>query len=217
MASLPVFPPPIASVTAGGMSLDFTLAGETSNSYCSLDYANTYWGAHYNTAAAAQWTALAPQQQIILLSSACRSLERIRFVVPQTLPNYALRYDRRSGKVVDLNLSRDPVRYYYYQKLQFPRNLDIYYEQAPAGIAIGSLYMREEPQMGQCEQALYLLNLDTTAAANRMQGITMEKFGLGKQQVEQSQQYGNTGTLLSPIAVEILSGLMCREARTQRG
>lgn len=217
MSSPILFPFPITSVTSGGVSLDNTLAGETSNSYCSWDYANTYFAAHYVSSYAAQWAALAEPQQIVLLAQACRSIERIRFVLPQTLPNYALRFDRRSGKVLDINLTRDPVRYYYYQKLQFPRNLDIYYEQPPAGVPVGSLFMRQEPQDAQCEQAIYLLNLDTTAAANRMQGITLDTFGLGKGQLSQTQEYGNTGTLLSPIAVEILSGLMVREGRLQRG
>jgi hypothetical protein len=218
MATLPIqFPPFISSVSSGGVTLDNTLSGETSNSYCSLDYADNYWAAHYNSASAAQWATLAVPQKIVLLVSACRSLERIRFVVPQTLPNYALRYDRRTGKVIDLNLSRDPVKYYYYQKLQFPRNLDIYYVQPPPGTPMGSLFMRDEPQQGQCEQAMYLLNLDTTAASNRMQGVTLDTFGLGRKQVEQTQQYSSTGNLLSPIAVEILSGLMVKEGRMLRG
>jgi hypothetical protein len=217
MATLPVFPPPISSVTAGGVSLDNTLAGETANSYCSVDYANTYWSAHYNAASSAQWVALTEPQQIVLLVQACRSIERIRFTVPQTRPAYALTYDRRSGKVLDLNLTRDPVRYYYYQKLQFPRNLDIYYEQAPGGVPIGSLYMREEPMEAQCEQAMYLLNVDTTAVANRLQGITLNTIGLGKQQIQQTQEYSGSGSLICPLAVEILSGLMVREARMQRG
>jgi hypothetical protein len=217
MATLPTFPPPISSVVSGGMTLDNTLAGETANSYCDLDYADAYWTAHYNAAQSAQWLALAEPQKIMLLVQACRSIERIRFVVPTTLPNYALHYDRRSGKVVDLNLSRDPVRYYYYQKLQFPRNLDIYYEQAPGGIPLGSLYMREEPMQAQCEQAVYLLNVDTTAVGNKLMGITLETIGLGKQQIQQTQQYGGNGTLLAPIAVEIVSPLMVRNGRLVRG
>lgn len=217
MATLPTFPPPISSVTSGGMTLDNTLAGETANSYCSLDYADAYWTAHYNATLSAQWLALAEPQKIMLLVQACRSIERIRFVIPTTLPNYALHYDRRSGKVVDLNLSRDPVRYYYYQKLQFPRNLDIYYEQAPPPTPIGSLYMREEPMNAQCEQAVYLLNVDTSAVANKLMGITLETIGLGKQQIQQTQQYGGNGTLLSPVAVEIVSPLMVRNGRLVRG
>jgi hypothetical protein len=160
---------------------------------------------------------LTEPQKITLLTAACRSIERIRFVYPQTLPNYAIHYDRRTGKVMDLNLSRDPVRYYYYQKLQFPRNLDIYYEQAPPGTPLGSLYMREEPMNAQCEQAMYLLNADTTPLANKMMGVTLDTLTVGKGQITTTQQYGGTGTLLSPIAVEILSGLMVREGRLQRG
>lgn len=217
MATQPMFPPQITSVTSGGLTLDSTIAGETSNSYCTLEYANNYWAGHYNSSLSDQWAALTDTQKIMLLIQACRVIERVRFVYPQALPHYALQYDRRTRKVVNLNLTRDPVKYYYYQKLQFPRNIDIYYLQPPPGVPIGSLYIREEPMQAQCEQAMYILNLDTTALSNKLQGISLDTFGLGKQQIEQTQQYGGVGSMLSPIAVEILSGLMVRDGKMRRG
>lgn len=205
------------------LELITTLAGELSNSYCDVAFADDYWTNHFSATKAAQWAALSATQKVRLLIQACKIIEGVRFTVPITLPDYALHYDRRTGKVLDINLTRNPVKYFYYQKLQFPRNLDVYYETVPtdsqenALAHLGDIYMREEPQIAQCEQAIYTLNFDETSYSNRLQGITLDTLGLGRQQLAQTQEYGTTGSMLAPMAAEILRPLMVKGGRLQRG
>jgi DnaT-like ssDNA binding protein len=193
--------------------LDCTLSLETSNSYCNTEYCDGYWADHFDTTKAAQWAALSDAQKQRLLIRACATLDTLRFTVPHTLPEYALTYNRRTRTVMDMNLTRDPVKYYYYQKLQFPRNLDVYVETGP----YGTTYIPDNVLDAQCEQALYTLNFDESAIASRMQGITMEKLGLGKQAVEITQEFGSgIGTALSPTAYDFVRSLVVRGGRMQR-
>lgn len=192
--------------------LDATPSSETANSYCNTEYAAQYWADHYNAASAAQWAALTPTQQQRLLVRACGVIEGLRFTIPVTLPEYALHYDRHTGLVLDLSLTRQPVKYFYYQRLQFPRNLDIYYFTPPTG----TTYIRPELYDAQCEQAMYLLNFDESALANSNMGITMEKLSVGKQAVNITQEYGGRGTSLSPTAYDMIRQLVVKGGKIQR-
>lgn len=192
--------------------LDCSLSSETSNSYCNTAYAATYWGTHWDSVKSSQWATLNTVQQQRLLVRACQVIEGLRFTIPITLPEYALHYDRHTGKVLDLSLTRQPVKYFYYQRLQFPRNLDVHYFTPPLGVT----YIRSELMDAQCEQAIYLLNFDESALANRIMGITMEKIGVGKQAVDITQEYGSTGSSMSPAAYEFVRPLVVRGGRMQR-
>jgi hypothetical protein len=195
-----------------GGTLDSALSLETSNSYCTAAYALDYWANHFDTVKSAQYAALTDTQQQKLLARACQVIEGLRFTIPITLPEYAIHYDRHTGKVLDLSLTRQPVKYFYYQRLQFPRNLDVYYFTEP----VGTIYMRPELKDAQCEQAMYLLNFDESALANRTMGITMEKVGVGKQAVDITQEYGAAGSSMSPIAYEFVRSLVVKGGRMQR-
>jgi hypothetical protein len=199
------------------LTINSTLAQETSNSYCDQAFADDYWANHYDSIKAAQWDALddAPKQQVLI--RACQVLETARYTIPVTLPEYAMHYDRHTGLVLSLNLTRQPVKYYYYQRLQFPRNLDVYYMNPPSGKVVGDQYIPEPVLIAQCEQSLYMLNIDETAMANRLQGITMDKVGLGKQQIESTQEYSVSGSMFAPLAYEMMSPLMVRGGKLQRG
>jgi hypothetical protein len=197
------------------LALDTTKSGETSNSYCDQSYADDYWANHYSLTKSAQWGNLSDGQKTTALIQATRVLESVRFTYKVGLPDYALHYDRHTGQVLDLNLTRDPVKYFYYQRLQFPRNLDIYYEQSTPGLN-GQTYIRDEVMQAQCEQAMYLLNFDETATANRMQGITLDRIGLGKGQMDATQEYATSGTALAPMAYELLRDLMVRGGKLER-
>lgn len=192
--------------------LDFTLSSETSNSYCSTEEAAAYWADHYDTIKSAQWAALSTTQQQRLLVRACTVIEGLRFTIPITLPEYALHYDRHTGQVLDLSLTRQPVKWFYYQRLQFPRNLDVYYFTDP----VGTIYMRPELKDAQAEQAMYLLNFDDSILANRLMGLTMEKVAVGKQAVDITQEYGASGSSLAPVAYDMIRQLVVKGGRMQR-
>jgi hypothetical protein len=194
-------------------TLDYTMSSETANSYCNTEYAAAYWEQHYDSTKAAQWAALSMTQQQRLLVRACGVIEGLRFTIPITLPEYALHYDRHTGKVLDLSLTRQPVKFFYYQRLQFPRNLDVYYFTTPLE---GQTYIRPELMDAQSEQAMYLLNFDDSVMANRLMGLTMEKVAVGKQAVDITQEYGTSGSSLSPVALDMVRQLLVKGGRMQR-
>lgn len=198
------------------LTLNATLAQETSNSYCDQNFADDYWANHFDSVKSAAWDALSDDNKTQLLIRATRVLESARYVIPVTLPEYALHYDRHTGVVQSLNLTRQPVKWFYYQKLQFPRNLDVYYMNPPQGVALGSIYVPEDVMIAECEQAIYLRNFDETAMANRLQGVTMEKVALGKQQIDTTQQYSVSGSMFAPMAFEMMSPYMIRGGKMQR-
>jgi hypothetical protein len=194
------------------ITLDTTLGGELSNSYVDLDYADDYWGNHFSSVKAAQWAALNDDQKTQLLVRACSILETARYTYTNTLPQYSIHYDRRTGKVLDMNLTRDPVKFYYYQRLQFPRNLDVHFISQPAG----AQYIPEAVLIAQCEQAIYLLNVDETAMANRLQGITLDKVNIGSGAIESTQEYAVTGSMFAPMAFEMLRPYMVKSGKVRR-
>jgi hypothetical protein len=180
------------------ITLDNSIGGLESNSYVNSTYFDDYWTNHFNQILAAQVAALTGPQTDYLLVRACRILESLRFTRPISRMDYQLRYNRLTGTVVDMSyLTREPVKFAYFQKLQFPRNLDVHIED-------GTFIIPEPILMAQCEQAAYLLNFDETAIANRLQGITMDKVGVGRQQIDLTQEYGASGSVLAPMAHELI-------------
>jgi len=191
------------------MTIDSTLAGEFSNSYVDVAFADDYFTNHYDSTKAASWAALSSGAKATLLIQACSVIETARFTVPVALPQYAMRYDSVTGLVKSLNLNRQPVKYDYYQALQFPRNLDV-------KTTDGSLYIPTAIKTAQCEQAIYLKNLDDSAMANRIQGITMDKVSIGSGQIDATQEYAITGSTFSPLALELVRQFLVRGGRLAR-
>lgn len=193
------------------ITLDKTVGGLEANSYVDATYLVDYWTNHYDASLSAQVQALTTTQQEYLLVRACRIIESFRYTRPLSRMNYQLRYNRLTGTVVDMSyLTLEPVKWAYFQKLQFPRNLDIHIED-------GTFYIPEPVLIAQCEQAAYLLNLDESAIANRLQGVTMDKVGVGRQQVDMTQEYAGSGSMLSPVANEMLRPFMLMNQKVRRG
>lgn len=200
------------------------LGTEISNTYCTQAYADTYWAEDYRSGLSAQWAALDDTQKTKLLIAACRDIEQLRFTIPQTLPAYAMHYDRRTLKVVSMNLTRQPVKYYYYQRLQFPRNLDVYYLALPSDITpppnwgTGQIYIPDEIMRAQCEQAMYRLTLDTSDIQAQLQGIAEQSVVLGKQDVAVTTKYapGANGTNLSSDTIALVSPFVVRNSKLLR-
>lgn len=191
------------------LTLDNTLSGTQSNSYCTIAYCDAYWAGHYSQSKAAQWTALSIQQKTTLLIQSTRILETARYTNFVPISEYQLHYDRITGQVLDITMDRDPVRYMYYQRLQFPRNLDI-------DPVLQTLYMREEVMMAECEQAIYTLNFDESALATRLQGVTNDTISIGKGQLHLNQQYTADGSTFAPMALELIRPYFVKGQKMRR-
>ncbi len=193
--------------------LDTTMSGETANSYVDVPTCDDYWTNHWNTAAGQTWLDLNTQQKTNLLMQACRVVETVRCVGPYIKPqnHYRLEYSMRTGTVLTLPLDRDITRFYWYQRLQFPRNIDIYVTEGN-----GLPYIPYPVIFAQCEQAVYTATFDYSALQNRMQGITLEKIVIGKNDIGISHEYNLDGSSLSPVAKEMLQPFMLGKPRLRR-
>lgn len=184
------------------IALDNTLATATANSYVDVTFADDYWANHWSAVKAAQWAALTTQQKTALLIQSCAVLEQIRFTVPvRLLDSYPLLYDRRSHTVLQISSVVPPVKWYYYQRLQFPRNID-------RDVVSGVLFIPQEVQEAQCEQSVYMLNFDDSVLSNQLQGIEVDIASVGGIHVRQN--YSGKGNMVSPMAVEFLKKFMIR-------
>jgi len=191
------------------IALDTSLASTTANSYADVAYCDDYWTNNYNATKAAQWLALTTTQKERLLIQACRIIETGRFTTFVPVSEYALHYDRITGQILDITLTREPVRFYYYQKLQFPRNLDI-------DPVLQNLYVPPAVLMAQCEQCVYLMNFDESAIANRLQGVTADTLAIGRAQIHLQQEYTQDGTSFAPMALEFIKPYLIRGTRMRR-
>lgn len=189
---------PAMPIGSGTLAIDNTSQGIYSNSYVDVAYCDNYFLNHYSATKAAQWAALTETQKITLLIAACRTIETARFTLRIPTSEFNLHYDYRTRTVLNLSLYTDPIKYYYYQRLQFPRNLDI-------DVITGQLYIPEPILNAQCEQAIYTLNFDESALASRMQGIVNDTVSIGKGQIHLNQEYVGQGSAFAPMAAE-----MCR-------
>ena len=184
------------------LTLDATLAAETSNSYVTTSYCDDYWATHYSQVKAAQWAALSDTQKPGLLIQACRVLETVRCTYP--VENLRLtshwKLNRTLGNVIEMYDSQVPVRSNARQALQFPRNLD----RDTAGV----LFVPEAVMMAQCEQAVYLTSVDDSAVSSRLLGVELDTLTAG--QIRVSQKFVTGSTLLAPMAVEYLKPFFAR-------
>jgi hypothetical protein len=190
--------------------LDNTLSDEFANSYADVSYCDDYWANHFDQTKAAQWSALSETQKERLLIQACRILETARFTESSRMrDNYNLVYDRRSRLVVQLNDQIQPVKYYYYQRLQFPRNID-------RDILTGDIFIPEPILMAQCEQSVYILNFDDTSMATRIQGVVNDSTQVDTIRLRQALVAG--GSTFSPMALEYVRPFLLKanyQARRQ--
>lgn len=191
------------------LTIDTTLTGINSNSYVDQPYADDYWDSHFNATKSAYWSNLSDDQKTNLLIMACRVIETARFTNFVPISEYTLHYDHVTGQVLDITLTREPVRFYYYQRLQFPRNLDF-------NPQTQVLYIQPAVQMAQCEQAVYMAQLDETTLSNRLQGVLNDTVSIGRSQIHLNQQYATEGSMFAPMALEFIRPFLIRGARIRR-
>lgn len=190
------------------LTLTPTLSSTSANSYVTLAFADAYWQDHYQAVKAAQWEALSDSQKTSALIQACRCLETLRFVARATKDaDYELHFLRNPGVVVQTNRDVIPLRAAYNQALQFPRNIDRTDES-------GEYFIPESIKLAQCEQAVYLLGVDDSALATRLQGVVSESMSVGS--IKVSQQFEGVGTLIGPMALEYVRPFLLTMSSTMR-
>lgn len=193
------------------LTLDNTLSGDKANSYVDVAYADSYWSGHYTLASQTAWTALTTNQKTSALIAATRVLETVKFTERKVnYFDYKYFYDRIAGVARPVyDEPTIPVKYDWYQALQFPRNLDV-------DKTTGASYIIEPVKMAQCEQALYMTTVDSTALVNTMQGLISDSIKVGNISIRQKFSESKVGTLLSPNALQILSPYMIRSGAVLR-
>jgi hypothetical protein len=198
--------PPSPDVTGGGPAPEQSASvviseiySNFSTSYCSLDFATTYFSDHYKPGYATQWAALSPGQQGMLLNAATRDIEQLRFVDRQAVPTYRYFTDPVKGRILILTPRRDPIKYNYYQSLQFPRSVDIHQD--------GTVFIPMEMQWAQCEQAIYRLNFDETLLSNARQGLSINSIKVGGG-VSIYQHLNSGGDNIAPTALAYIRGYL---------
>lgn len=187
------------------MALDATIGGATADSYVTLAEADTYFAAHYSLAKSTAWVALSDPQQESVLRRACQMVDSIRVLDDEIgygpLPAALIEYDWH-----DLVLHR----LYSYQRLSFPRNIDV--------DAMLVAFIQQAVKDSQCEQASYLLAFDETTLSASMSGIKQEMIKSGP--VTTSTTYnndsGSMGTMIAPLTYELMRPFIRRTSRVKR-
>jgi hypothetical protein len=191
------------------MTLTSTIAGKDSNSYVDLTYANAYFSGHYSSDKATKWAALVNDQKNHVLVAATRVLETIKVVEESRSElEYIPAYNRLTGGVTFFYEDKDNVvRSNYYQKLQFPRNVDI-------DTTTGLFFIPEEIKMAQCEQAIFLLDFDEDSIAAKLSGVTNDVVTAG--QISIRKQISSTGSMIAPAAYEFLKPYLRTATKMRR-
>jgi hypothetical protein len=190
-------------------TLDNTLSGELSNSYCDVPYFDDYFSGHYDASRTAAAQALSDTQKQQILVSACFDIEQLRFVLPTDFNNRPWFYDPTSGRYLQTSPTvQESFRYNYWQQLQFPRTNDIY----SSGVA----YIPDPVFMAQCEQAVFKISADRTTLTNSVQGVRSDSVNVNG--IQLSQRIDPGGILISPDAVGLLRKYMLkRNVKLTRG
>lgn len=189
------------------ITLVSTVAGETSNSYADVAYADTYWASHYSSVKASQWAVLTTPKKTLALINACRIIERIKFTEEfrWTMDTYF--EPTHNGMVRLFTAGNTVVRSNLDQNLQFPRNVDY--------TSAGVLYIPDEVKDAQCEQAVHLLTVDDAAIASQLQGVVSDSVRAGS--VSASQTFSGVGSVVAPMAYEILIPFILKSNKIRRG
>lgn len=185
------------------MALVTTVGGSTSNSYVTVNEANTYFANHYLTAKATLWASLTQPRKESVLKRACQQIETFK-VLDDELSTGRLPIALVIDFGYDLTIHRAEID----QKLQFPRNLDL--------DPTGQPYIPQEVKDSQCEQAVYNLSFDDAALITMQQGIIEEAVTAGAVKSYTKYSEGRPPTYLSPMAVELMRPFFRVSGRMRR-
>jgi hypothetical protein len=194
-------------------SLDSSLGTETANTYCDLEYADSYFANHFSSAKSTTWSLFTEAQKIQVLIQACWTIEQVRFTIPNDGwhssigPDFL--YTNAAGQFQAYsNRTYESTKYFFYQVLQFPRNKDV--------TSGGQLYIPDRVMKAQCEQAIYLTSFDDSAIANTLQGVALDTIQVDKIKLTQEYTSGVRGTALAPMALEYLKPYVLWTQRLKR-
>ena len=191
------------------MTLKSTISGVDSNSYVDLTYADSYFASHFNPDKVSQWQALTSPQKITALIQATGILETITVVDKKaSAAEYIPVFNRLTNSVTFFFEDVDTfVKGVFNQKLQFPRNKDI-------DLVTGNLFIPEEVKMAQCEQAFFLLNFDEDTLVSGLSGATSDVTTVGS--ISLRKEITKQGSMLAPLAIELLKPFMRTSSRLRR-
>jgi hypothetical protein len=171
------------------MALITTVAGSDTDSYISVRDTDLYFNGHWSLTKQDSWNAMETAQKERLLKTATHVLETMRFL------------DREAGgtalpESLILNADDDIEirRYSVTQRLSFPRNVDVDADGVP--------FVPQAIKDATCEQAVYIITFDEAVLATQYTGIIAETAEAGS--VRMYANYGRLGTMLSPIAAELI-------------
>lgn len=209
--------PPSPDMTGGGQApeqsttaLTSEIYSEYANSFCSVAYADSYFASHYRPAYATQWQALSADQKAQLLIQATADIEQYKFVESQSIPRFHWFVDPTAlpgrSRLLVLNPTNQPIKYNYYQALQFPRNIDYKSD--------GTIFIPPHIQMAECEQAIYRLNFDETILSNARQGLSINSAKVGG--ISIYQHVGSGGDNLAPSALSFIKPYLKFSRRMRR-
>lgn len=183
------------------MAIDATIGGPDSNSYVSIAEADTYFKSHWSTVKTDLWLELAGKQKERLLIMATNVIETLRFL-DQNIGGGGLPEPFIDTTDYDVQVRK----FYFGQNLSFPRNIDV--------ASDGSGKIPIPVQDAECEQAVYLITFDESALSTQYQGIVEESVVAGS--VRAYSNYGRLGTMLSPVAAELLRPYLRPTRRMKR-
>lgn len=187
-------------------TLDNTLSGETSNSYCDLAYANSYFAASPNSAKRDTWAAFSDAQKTIVLIQACQMLEALKCTMPwETPPPLGVRMTYGQNWPRTSIWERYPA--HMDQLLQFPRNIDY-------TMNTGVYYIPEPVMQAQCEQAYYLATLDESVLSDQLQGKRGDQITANS--IELSTTYTGQGNAYAPMCIALMKPYLIRTRKLGR-
>lgn len=197
--------------------LDSTKSGEFANSYVTTVEADDYFSGHYNSTFTTAWDALDDSQKQLLLIQATSMIEQFRFVIILERSDFELHYSRTTGLVSFYPKDQDPIKYNYWQALQFPRSVDI-------NSVTGATYIPDPIKIAQFEQAMSIKNFaSSTNITKVMQGIRREAVEIAGQisrDVTYADGASNETTIitntLSPVSYQLISPYVLRGSRVKR-
>lgn len=186
------------------MAIDVTVGGEQTQSYVSVSEADRYFANHYSTAKTTAWTALATGQKESVLKRACQQIETIKFLDVEYNVTGRLPLALIDDVFADVTI----CKYEEYQRLQFPRNIDVN--------SLGVAFVPQEVKDAQCEQAVHLLTFDDAALLTIGQGVVEEAVTAGAVKSYTRYTEGVAPSYLSPMTAELLRPYFRRSTRVRR-
>lgn len=183
------------------MALVTTISGTSADSYVSLSEAEQYFANHWSLAKQDSWASMETGQKERLLKTATNILESLRFLDNEfggsALP-FSLVHDDDS----DVEIRRLVAG----QRLSFPRNVDV--------TSNGTGFIPQAVKDAECEQAVYIITFDEAVLATQYTGVIAETAEAGS--VRTYANYGRLGTMLSPVAAELVRPFLRPTRRMRR-